>query len=129
MGNEQSNSTEVAKVEFQNVNYCKSCTNIITVINAEFFEKEGTKDRYFLLQEEKTEAEKISETHENGSVNGLAVTITANGLEGDGECHLDLLCHNMRDKSRWFVHVHVGSNPRTRPMLCKHSDSVSCSVK
>lgn len=103
MGNEQSNSTEVAKVEFQHMNNCKSFTNIITVINAEFLwglKKEGTKDRWFLLQEEKTEAEKTSETHENGSVNGLAVTITANGLEGDGECHLDLLCHNMRDKSR-----------------------------
>lgn len=46
---------------------------------------------YFLLQEEKTETEKISETHENGSVNGLAVSITADGLEVDGECRLDLL--------------------------------------
>lgn len=24
-----------------------------------------------------------------------------------------------------FVHLHVGSDPRTRPTLCKHSDSLS----
>lgn len=51
-------------------------------------------DMFYLLKEEKIETEKISETHENGSVNGLAVGITANGLEVDGESHVDFLCPN-----------------------------------
>lgn len=49
---------------------------------------------------ENTGTEKIPETHENGSANGVAVAITPNGLEVDGECRLDSLRQYMTDKSR-----------------------------
>lgn len=43
------------------------------------------------MQVEKIETEKSSETHENGSANGVAVAVTPEGPEVEGQYHLGFL--------------------------------------